>query len=307
MTGGRLAPLLVALLCFTAIGVSATTLDSTLTTDPDDEIDLEYDRLPIGEEDAADVQDQLNGSTDPSSTRSDASEEGSGEETTPDTSTEERREGAASGSAGDDGSEGTAAGGDGDTGQGTGSGAGTRDLLDRLLALLAAILRVLVPLLVLAALLATAVRYRERIAALLGAILGDDEAPTAEAADPGEPWPPTEPANPVDRAWVALVAQVDPDRPALMTPAEVAEAARDAGLDADAVDAITRAFERVTYGGRPPSAEVDRARDGLRRLQGADGGTPHRSHVGDRPPGDERHDPSDRTASRAETRDGEGG
>lgn len=275
MNGSRVAPLLVALLCITAIGVSATTLDSTLTTDPDEEIDPEYERLPIGQEDAFVLQQQMEGNTDPNDSEESEPTEGEGDETKePEESSEDEGDESAADSEDEGGESGSSDDGAGSgTTEGMGTGPGTPDLLDRLLALILAILRVLVPLLAILSLLALAVRYRERLAAVLGALLADDE-PVERRTEPVETWPAGAATNPVDRAWLAMVRQVDPDRPAVMTPSECAAAAVDAGLDAEGVEAITDAFERVHYGGCPPSAERDRAEAGLRRLRNADGGHP---------------------------------
>lgn len=274
MTTSRAVPLLVALLCVTAIGVSATTLDSTLTTDPDEEIDPDYELLPIGQDEAFDLQQQLEGDAEPSDTDETEPTPGEGDETTePEESSEQAdEESAPDGDEGGDGGSSDAGTGSG-TEVGTGTGPATPDLLDRLLALLLAALRVLVPLLAILTLVALAVRYRDRLAAVLAGLLADDE-PVETRADPVETWPVASPSNPVDRAWLAMARQVDPDRPAVMTPSEFAAAAVDAGLDAEGVSAITEAFERVHYGGRPPSAERERAEAGLRRLQNADGGSP---------------------------------
>lgn len=282
MNGSRAASLAVALLCITAIGVSATTLESTLTTDPDEEIDPEYELLPIGQDDAFDLQQQMEGDGEPIDSDDSDPTEGAGDETKePEESSEDEGQSSAADTEdrnGDSGSgdEGTDSG----SATGTGTGAGTPDLLDRLLAALLAILRVLLPLLAALSVVALAVRYRERIAATVAAVLASD-GPVERPADPVETWPRSAPANPVDRAWLTMVRQADPDRPDVMTPAECAAAARDAGLDPAAVAAITRAFERVHYGGRHPSSEIERAESGLRRLQNADGGTP----AGDRPRG----------------------
>lgn len=285
MNSSRLAPVAVALLCITALGVSATTLETTLTTDPDEEIDPEYELLPIGQEDALTIQQEMDGTDegDPGNGQDgDPTDESEDDPSDPDESDEE----SAASDSGDDGT--------GSSDDGTGTAPSAPDLLDRLLALLLALLRVLMPAAVVLASLALAVRYRERIAAALAALVAsgapDDRSPVRDEI---EAWPPAAPENPVDRAWVTMVRQAGLDRPAVMTPSECAAAAREAGLDPRAVADITDAFERVHYGGRPASAEAERAEDGLRRLQNADGG----SRSGDRPGTDDRSSIDDRSST----------
>lgn len=45
----------VAVCCIGAAGVSATTLDATLSEDPEDVIELRYDRLPLGQEETSEA------------------------------------------------------------------------------------------------------------------------------------------------------------------------------------------------------------------------------------------------------------
>lgn len=64
MNRSRIVSLGLALLCITSIAVVGTTLDSSLTTDPADEIDLNYDRLPIGASDAATFREDVESRVD---------------------------------------------------------------------------------------------------------------------------------------------------------------------------------------------------------------------------------------------------
>lgn len=236
-------PVVVALLSISALGVAATTLETTLTTDPEDEINPDWDRLPIGQGDAAIVQEEIGGDGEDRESGADSADRVS-----------------------------EASGQSGDQGEGTGSGfgmdtaAGESTPFDRLLALLAALLRVLVPLLALVAFGALAYRYRGALLSLFG--LESMEEPAARAVSGGDDWPGADPSNVVDRAWLRLVQRVDPERPETMTTAECRTLARERGLDAAAVEAISTAFERVHYGGISVTEEADRARTGLRRLGG---------------------------------------
>jgi hypothetical protein len=248
MNLSKLAPLTVALLCITAIGVSATTLESSLSTDPDEAVDT-YEVLPIGQEDAAALQQEFEGDADRADGGADGNEPESG-----DSESDQR----------------SATGGDSDESaasqeQGLGMGPSEPSLLDRILEFLLSILRFLLALVTIVGLAAIAYRYRERIVAALEGLFGQTDDGASQEAE-GRSWPHGEPSNAVERAWLALVRTVDPDRPSVMTPSECAEAARRAGLDAAPVETITRAFERVEYGGVPPSAEADRVEAAMLEL-----------------------------------------
>lgn len=76
--------------------------------------------------------------------------------------------------------------------------------------------------------------------------------------------------NDVYRAWRGLAeAAGATDR--AVTPAEVAEAARERGLDERAVAELTKLFREVRYEGRTPTPDRERrARDALERLREAE-------------------------------------
>lgn len=245
-------PLLIALLSISALGVASTTLETSLTTDPDDEINPDWDRLPIGQSDAASIQEQIEGGGG-----------GGGDgESGSDADRESDNTGQTSGESGQSGEQGEGTG----SGFGLDSKDGESTLFDRLLALLIAILRVLVPLLVLVAFGALVYRYRGALLSLFG--LDSTAESPAEPVTGGDAWPGAAPSNVVDRAWLTLVERVDPDRPETITTAECRTLARERGLDAAAVDAISTAFERVHYGGFSVTEEAERARTGLRQLEG---------------------------------------
>lgn len=65
----RYLTLLLAVCCMAAVGITATTLETSLETDPDEVIDFEYTYLPFGEESVKEVkrerlQNQQGGSAD---------------------------------------------------------------------------------------------------------------------------------------------------------------------------------------------------------------------------------------------------
>ncbi|CAM2869619.1 DUF4129 domain-containing protein [Halobacterium salinarum] len=81
--------------------------------------------------------------------------------------------------------------------------------------------------------------------------------------------------NEVYRAWREMAAHVDVSNPEASTPREFAAAARDAGMDARHVDALTALFRAVRYGDADPSpAREARAVDALRAIEAryTDGG-----------------------------------
>ena len=242
----KAAPLLIAVLCITAIGVSATTLETSLSTDPDEEINPSWEKLPIGQDDAYTIQQEMESGDE-------TSEDGSSDESSASSQQDQAAQ-----------SEESNAGGVSESS--TGAGASPPSLLDRLISFLVALLRFLVALAVLLGAAALAYRYRERLEdALWGLLEPSDDPAAVEYTE--ESWPDGSPSNAVERAWVALVREVDPERPALMTPSECAAAAREAGLDSGAAETITDAFERVEYGGVPASDEQDRVEEALDRIR----------------------------------------
>lgn len=298
----RVVPLAVAVLCVASLGVAATTMESTLSTDPDEEIDPDWDSLPLGEDRAAEIKEQMGDADDGDGADAGEGDDGDGGGT--DEAAEDAEAGAPSGEGeGEAASEGPggerdasagegeaadqqAGGGDEqDSGDGTGEddGEGTQPpgFLARLWAFIVGLLKLLLPLVVLAALVALAYYYREELLALLG--LDERGGDAAGATGDDRSWPPTEPSTLVDRAWVELVERLNPERPWTLTPAECAAVAREAGLDDEAVARITGAFERVHYADVPVAEEERRAWDGLERLREESGRGGYRADgAGDR-------------------------
>lgn len=217
-TGHRYLTLVLALVCMSAVGMTATTLKSSLTTDPDDVIDFEYSYLPFGKEDVREVK-------------------------------LESRANAAGGGASDSADQ-----------QST-----THGLLGLLWKLLAALLALVA--------LAVAYRHRERFLAAVRAGGGWVADRTPERPASGRPsWPSSEPADDLQRAWLAMVERANPDRPWTRTPAEVARAAVEAGIDSETVGRLTSHFEAVRYGNAPLTEERRRqARQWLERIDRSGG------------------------------------
>ncbi len=190
MNRSRIVPLGIALLCITSIGVVGTALDSSVTTDPDDEIDLNYDRLPIGTSDAAAIQEEIESGGDEETAAAQQSRQAASAET----------------------------------------GTSPPTLLSRLLALLGAVVRVLLLFGAIAALAAMVYRYRDRLLALFGMVATTDEVTsepiTAAAWPETEPSTPVDRAwlwmvrradterpetkTPAECAAIAREAGIDP-------------------------------------------------------------------------------------------------
>lgn len=239
MNREQLMTVTVALACFAALGASATTLASSLSSDPDEAVDLDYDLLPIESDEAADLQRQIESNTDQ---QSEASGQGS----------------ASSQTGGSGASESSSTAGDGVTGGGDGQSSGLSDAEEGGLALtnepVSSLLSTLFPLAVVAALLAVLARYRDRIRAMLAP--DDGRQPGEESAREGFVTPPRD-ANDVFATWDALVRNLDVDADA-RTTRECASAAAEAGMDADAVQTLRRTFEEVRYGDRPVTEQRSR-------------------------------------------------
>jgi len=259
-------PLLVALLALSTLAVAASTLETTVTTDPDDEIDPPWEKLPISQDTAATMQAEINGDASENAGGSADSNDGTADSGDGTGASGGSADGAGGGSRGTDGTAGGAASsaGGANAAGGAGSALPNQSLLDRLLAFLAMLLQVLLGLVVVGGVAGLAYRYRERYRSLFGFDRVDIPAEPTESPA----WPASEPTTAVDRAWVRLVGELDPDQPETTTPADCRRLAHNADLDTAAVEAITTAFERVHYGGYTPADEQPRAKSGLDRLTG---------------------------------------
>ncbi|MFB6164436.1 MAG: DUF4129 domain-containing protein [Haloarculaceae archaeon] len=209
MNRQQLTSVAVALACFLAVGVSATTLADTVSSSPSEAVDPNYDVLPIDGGDVADLQAQIHQRGDDADHRARQSRPDPGS-------------GHASG---------------GSTAN-SGGGGGGQSLVHTgwwgwLLALAAA--------------LALAYRYRDRIAALFES--DPPPTPTADGGAEWNYEQPPADANAAYRAWGALIADVAVEDPDVRTTAETAAIARRAGRDEAAVGALRDAFEAVRYGG----------------------------------------------------------
>lgn len=250
--------LAVALLAVTAIGVSATTYDSTVETDANDVIDLDYDQVPIGQDHASAVVDRVEQSQDDqdaepvdSQSNTDETRESSGADSADGSadarSSQSEREDQTGGHASQDGGN-----------QETASDSW---------------FELLVTLLVVAGFLAgvtAIVQYGPR---LHDHISRSESVPVPDT--PGgdtDEWPGRPPANAVDHAWAVMVEHLDLASPTTRTPNECATAAIEAGLDRETVEALTEAFVEVRYGEQPVTERRERiARQSRQRFDRGSG------------------------------------
>jgi hypothetical protein len=253
--------LAVAAMCVLAVGVSATTLESSLSTDPDDVINLDWDRLPISQDDAAAIQSEMRGRQNEGDEQTSQTEPGSGEESQS-AADESGRQGQSSSDSNQQQRQSQS------QEEQRPDDPQTREpnIWDKLLALLRELLPWLVALTVLAAAGALAYRYRERLLALAALVLdrrpGDDRR-----GDEGSGWFGIDPATEIDRLWLQLVRFLDLEDPETTTVTETSQYAIERGLDPDGVRDLAAVFEEVRYGDRPASEERRRhAREGYRRL-----------------------------------------
>ncbi|MBX0325402.1 DUF4129 domain-containing protein [Halomicroarcula sp. F13] len=253
----RLVSVGVASVVVVAIGLSAATLGSSMSTDPSDAIDPDYDMLPVGDDRAGEIEDaaqnlhdRYTGNPAPTGERS--------ENANRDPDGSDRQSASESSSANSESNAGS--GGENNQQQAPSEGEGTGVVPSE--SNLQALLVALLSLVALAALVGIAYRYREEIISLLGMIVGA-EAPPDEGNETLRPAP----ENEVQRAWVALLRRAGIVRQRTKTPRDCARAAVETGLDADAVHQLRRTFEDVEYGGAPPSGERERiARESLETL-----------------------------------------
>ncbi|WP_123535464.1 DUF4129 domain-containing protein [Halosimplex salinum] len=277
MDSERLFSVAAAVVLLAGIGASATTLQSTVETTPDDVIDVDSASLPMSSDDVGEYADRLDSDSGSDGTAPDQSgdpSEPSGDSGDGDESESESEDGDESESESEDGdgqqggsSEPTAGDHTGERrteGPGDLPGRDTQSLLEWLLsllgALLAALLRAL-PVLVALGLLAAAVANRDRIAAALRERFGrGDDLP--DEAD-GPPLR-AAPDNEVERAWYEMAALVDGDGVETTSPRECARRAVADGADRAAVERVTETFESVRYGHAAVTPDRrDRALDGL--------------------------------------------
>ncbi|UPV76845.1 DUF4129 domain-containing protein (plasmid) [Halorussus limi] len=277
MKADSVLTVVVALCCVLAIGATSTTLDSTVSTDPEEVTNFDYDKVPIGTGQAKKLDDAIDGG------RSASGQSGSGKDASSESgsSGDEKVQAAKAGDAAENGDfTRSASGGDGgrqdqaagsgenqhskqsggsgnemqqsggansQSGEGNGTGIRDQTLLERLLSLLRDLLDLLsnlLPYLVLAVLFGAAVRYRDRILARISPGETEDGDESEAAAD-REP----DPQNDIAAAWFEMVERLDLADRRDLTPRECAAAAKRRGVDDETARKLTALFEEVRYGG----------------------------------------------------------
>lgn len=242
MNARRLVAALVAVACVAAMGVASTTLDSSLDTNPDDVVNLDWDRLPISAERAGEIQGELQRNQQrqerpPGDSDAQTQRERQQQQQRQQQEAEEREQ----------------------------QQEGERDPLERLWERLLDALPSLLGGLALVAAGLLLRRYWKRLLGPLLAPIGGTDDRREDGATAR--WTDREPRNEAERAWFDLVRRAGVDRPHAKTPSESAAAAVDAGFDRDAVEALRRTFEEVRYGGGEMTDEqrrrLERGRDEL--------------------------------------------
>lgn len=245
----RVLTLVVALVCAFALGAAGTSLEAAVSTSPDDVIDVEDTGLPISQENAREVRDQVeNEQEEPD--KEEAQQQQEQQEQQEQQQQQQQQQ---------------------EQQQLQEQGAATQpddpSLWQQLLALLRDLFPYIVGTLVVVALAVAAYKQRHRLLALAALLVGGDDEEEYEYPDRGHRPLDFAPENDVDAAWVRLVSALGERARGARTTREYERAAVEAGLDPDAVGQVTRAFEEVRYGGQPVTDERrQRATEGIQRL-----------------------------------------
>ena len=236
MNADRVVALVVVLACIVAMGVSATTLESSLSSDPDEVIDLDFENVPFGNDQAQSIKKEVQTNKDNPQQQVQKQE--------PQSQRQQQEQEPERGP---------------DEGEGPGDEV---PLWKQLLDLLLELLPYLLALLALVAIATALRRYGERILGLLFAFLPQDDGGDAGGVE----WV-ADPRNEIERAWLTMTDRAGIQRPRQMTTAECASAAVAAGLDPDGVETLRSVFENVRYGTQPiTDDDARRARESLRRM-----------------------------------------
>lgn len=265
----RVFTLAFALCCLLVLASLSASLDSTVSTTPDDVIDLDYGSLPLTVQDAAELretyesgQPEQDGETS-EVRQSDADSQNSDRSDSVDSDASDAN--AERSEAESDAQQAEGAGSEND------SAPAERDrgLLAMLWALLETLLASL-PALLLIGTVALAAHQRDRLLAWFKAHLRGIRSTDADSTADAVPAPSFRPpANRIERAWLKMLSESDIDPDPSATPRECAEQLVRAGFDKDAVRELTAMFEEVRYDETPATADrVHRALHCLRRSRG---------------------------------------
>lgn len=274
----RLVPVAILLCCLFALTASAGSIESAVSTNPDEVIDYDSRLLPIGVETVADLKQKVQGGggspdsegDEPMVTQSDS---GTPRQSNVDSEMEDRAtqhvdsrsESVEETQSKSNEKESSSAS--------TGPGRGLLPAFDWFQWLLGLLKTVLFALLLLVPAAATAVvayRRRDDLLARLDdlAAAGSDAGPESSALD-ARP----DPSNGVEAAWYRMLDEFDLDDVRAKAPEECAQEVIERGAERTAVRPLTEAFTEVRYGGAPVTeSRRERAREALRLcVQDADG------------------------------------
>ena len=264
MDAERVFTVVVGLILLAGVGMTATTLQSSVETTPEDAIDVDTGSLPIGSDEIGKYDgafDDSGGGTSAGGSgepQGDGTGGSDGDRADSESSSRNEEQSGANPQSGD-GSEQSQSG----DGPNTGKGEPDQSLLEWLLSLLRALLAFLLrllPLIVVFGLLAGAVAARDRIAEALQGFVGEDGDGDGDGGSRFR----AAPTNEVAQAWYEMAALVDADVAETESPRQCATRAVEAGADRSAVDRVTTAFEEVRYGHAPVTDDRRRrAHEGL--------------------------------------------
>lgn len=218
--------IVVSVVAIGALSMSAATIETTLSTDPADVINPDYDTVPIGQDTAETIRQEME------------STEWDGESTEDTRTAPVPQTDAASG---------------GERPLNGRSTTSDRSLLDRLLDILVYVLMAVAGVTIAVA----AIYRRNQLLELLTYAILPPESTAGGTVD-SDRWPRSPPSNSVERTWAAMIHSLDPEHPEIMTPQEFAATAVEAGLDETAVARLTETFEEITYGGQAVTATRER-------------------------------------------------
>jgi len=257
----------MAVVVITAVGLSASTLSASMSTDPAEAVDVQWELLPLGEDSQGEIQSAAEDVDERYRQGADGDAgsqgDGDGDAQQPDSKAGDGQQ-EQPGDPGDSASQGERAGeserrADSAGKQGDERAGQSASDSDSGLAPVGPPWSLLLWLALLVGVVILAYRYRERLRRI---VWGGPADPTAQVLAPA-------PQNDVERAWVELVERAGVDRPHTRTPRDCARRAVERGFDPGQVDRLRRTFEDVRYGTQPPSDEQARlARETLASLDG---------------------------------------
>ncbi|WP_440992006.1 DUF4129 domain-containing protein [Haloarchaeobius baliensis] len=244
----RLLSLAVLGCCLLALATSAGSVDSAISTKPDDAVDIDSGLLPIGADATEGIKRQLQGREPTENTDSGDADSG---ESTVDSSQQSPNEPADSSDLADSQTDESKqlAPGEGDDSV-TVPAEPSTGLLERLLALLRTALGVVFALGLLAVGALAAYRNRGRLLARLAALL-DGPGEGQPVRDEDDTVPPETPGNAVEEAWYRTMEEFGLASARSKTPAECARRAIERGGKRAAIEPLTEVFTEVRYGDEP--------------------------------------------------------